>query len=162
MLKSWLIEMKVNKKFLHWIPVLIWMSIIFYLSHQPADESSQLSSGISAILLNVLSILLPLDLSYFHFLVRKAAHFFAYFILGLFVFHALRKHKNVTASSRLWRVAGLAFTISVIYAISDELHQLFIPGRSCEIRDVIIDSFGALFGIALYFLFIYFMTKKKV
>lgn len=150
--------MKIKKR-LYWIPAFCWMLVIFYLSHQPADESSQLSSGITTILISMIEFIFPLDdLHFFHFLVRKAAHFFAYFVLGILVFYALQQSLRKVN----WNQAVTAFFISVLYAISDEFHQLFIPGRSCEMRDILIDSFGAFFGISLYYLYLYLSTKKKV
>ncbi|HIU52150.1 MAG TPA: VanZ family protein [Candidatus Merdicola faecigallinarum] len=49
-----------------------------------------------------------------------------------------------------------SFIIGVIYAITDEIHQLFVPGRSGEIRDVLIDGLGIIVGIILIYQF-----KKK-
>ncbi|WP_100374125.1 VanZ family protein [Bacillus sp. FJAT-45037] len=131
-----------------WVSVLLWMALIFYLSHQPAAESSALSGGVMESIVAVVEIIFPTiqqHLDTFHFFIRKGAHFFAYFILGLLVIHALR-------GGRLngYRRVLLALTICVLYAISDEVHQLFISGRSGEVTDVLIDSAGASVGIALY------------
>ena len=139
-----MLEKRIIHNILAWMPAVIWMGVIFFLSHQPATASSTLSSGITAMIVHTIETVVPfmeLDLPTFHHFVRKGAHFFAYFTLGVLVIHALK----------LPRVKGmvLAFVICILYAISDEVHQLFIPGRSGEVRDVLIDSAGAFVGIVL-------------
>lgn len=132
------------KKINSWIPVLIWMGVIFYLSHQPASESSELSASLAATILYMIEVIIPVDPDYFHHFVRKSAHFFAYFILGILVVNAFRVYN--------FKYAAYSLFICVLYAISDEVHQLFIPGRSGELRDVLIDGTGAFVGIGVYFL----------
>lgn len=130
-----------------WAPVLFLMGIIFYLSHQPATASSELSSGITEMIVDILETVMPfiqIEMSNFHFWIRKSAHFFTYFTLGILVVNAL--------SPNHFYKYRLALAICVAYAISDEAHQLFIPGRSGEVRDVLIDSAGALLGIVVYVL----------
>ena len=80
------------------------------------------------------------------FLVRKSAHIIAYFILGILMYRALR------VSIHRWRartVVSLALLSCSLYAVTDEIHQLFVPGRSGELRDVMIDSIAALVGVGL-------------
>lgn len=135
-------------KILSWAIVVLWMGLIFYLSHQPATASDQLSGSIVDVVLQTFERLLPfihLDWPGFHHIVRKGAHLIAYLILGIFVLHALRQTKLLT-----WRRLMSALVICVCYAMSDEIHQLFIPGRSGEVKDVLIDSVGATIGITLY------------
>lgn len=133
-----------------WLVVLFWMGLIFYLSHQPATKSSELSSGIVEMVIQTLERIIPfveLNIELLHYVIRKGAHFTAYFILGLLVMTAIRQHDNSYYKSIL-----LTLVICVIYAASDEMHQLFIPGRSGEIKDVLIDSSGATIGIGFYLL----------
>ncbi|MDV2886388.1 VanZ family protein [Alkalihalophilus pseudofirmus] len=137
------------KQVISWLSVLLWMSLIYYLSHQPAAESTELSTGVMQVLIasfEAIFLFINLETEWFHFLIRKGAHFTAYFILGILLINALRKSKAVDTS------AMIALLLSVLYAISDEVHQLFIPGRSGEVRDVLIDSAGAAVGISLYYL----------
>lgn len=128
--------------------VILWMALIFYLSHQPATESNELSTGITEIIITTVENLFPnaeFDIRGFHHMVRKNAHFIAYFILGVLVINALR-----ISGVRGYQSVVLALGICVPYAISDEMHQLFIPGRSGEVSDVHIDSAGASVGIGVY------------
>lgn len=131
-----------------WILVIVWMGVIFYLSHQSASTSSELSTGITVIIVDFIQQIVPLmqyKTSGFTFIVRKGAHLFAYFILGFLVIRAILKSVGLNVFN-----ATIALLICVLYAISDEVHQLFIPGRSGEVRDVLIDSVGAILGIGLY------------
>ena len=136
-----------TSKALSWTIVLLWMALIFGFSHQPATVSSGMSSGITETILNAISQIsseASIDTDALHTFVRKNAHFLVYLILGVLVFRALRK-----SSIRRYRGALAALGICLLYAMSDEFHQLFIPGRSGELRDVLIDSTGAFVGIGL-------------
>ncbi|MFA8437281.1 VanZ family protein [Pueribacillus sp. YX66] len=85
----------------------------------------------------------------FNFYVRKAAHFFAYFVLGMLALHAFIK-----SGLHGWRSIWCALALCVLYAITDEVHQLFIAGRAGQVRDVLIDSVGAIVGISLFYVVI--------
>lgn len=131
-----------------WLFVAGWMMVIFYLSHQPAAESSHLSLSVTNWLLSGLSMVIPkefIELEQLHFYIRKSAHFFAYFVLGVLLLRAF-----VISGVRGWKGAISAFLLSGVYAVSDEVHQLFVPGRGAQVSDVLIDSAGAFFGIVLW------------
>lgn len=87
-----------------------------------------------------------INIESFHSVIRKNAHFFIYLILGILVDNGLRSRGRMG-----YKRIGLAIIICTIYAISDEIHQLFIPGRAGQVKDVFIDSMGALAGICLRF-----------
>ena len=80
-------------------------------------------------------------------LMRKSAHFISYLILGFLVSHAM---KNETSAAFIWKRRGASLLLCVVYAISDEFHQLFVPGRGPLLKDVLIDASGAALGILLY------------
>ncbi|TWH59762.1 VanZ family protein [Desulfitobacterium sp. LBE] len=134
-----------------WVAVFLWMGIIFYLSAQMAAQSDELSQGIAERLLSAVAKAFPgLNVDYIqsNFLVRKSAHFLTYLVLSVLTMNALRRSgiKGV-------RQIAIAIGICVLYAISDEAHQLFVPGRSGQLKDVLLDSGGAIVGAALYRLF---------
>ena len=81
-------------------------------------------------------------------LMRKSAHFIAYLILGFLVSHAMQ---NEASTGSVWKRRGASLLFCVVYAISDEFHQLFVPGRGPLVKDVLIDGSGAALGIMLYF-----------
>lgn len=131
---------------LPWMPVILWMLVIFYLSSQSADQSNQLSMGVTVRIYEAVNILLPeLEVDVFNHMVRKYAHFFAYMILGILSVNALYLNGIKDRKAILY-----SFIISFLYAISDEIHQIFVPGRAGQVMDVLIDSSGGIIGIAIY------------
>ena len=88
-----------------------------------------------------LSDQLALEQNYNH-LVRKLAHFTEFALLGALALNAARH-------LQLRHPLALSWAFSVLYAASDEIHQLFVPGRAGMITDVCIDSCGALLGVLL-------------
>lgn len=137
-------------KIISWITVLLWMALIFVLSSQVAEQSNQLSTEITAVIVKTVAKIAPqaeFDMESINHIVRKNAHFFAYLVLGILVINALR-----ISGVNGYRGVAIALGICVLYAISDEVHQLFVPGRSGEVRDVLIDSAGASVGIGVYLL----------
>jgi len=137
------------KKILPWITVILCMATIFYLSHQPAASSNKLSKNVTEIIVGNVEIVVPnkeLRIVSFNNIVRKNAHFFIYLVLGVLVTHALKR----SGVSSTYKGLGLAFILCVLYAVSDELHQLVVQGRGAQVKDVLIDSAGAFVGICLY------------
>ncbi|MPM53960.1 hypothetical protein SDC9_100732 [bioreactor metagenome] len=122
----------------------LWMGVIFLLSHQNGQDSSE-TSGILLELLKLLGIgpgsSIQGALSY---LVRKAGHFTEYLILAI-LFLSHRKERRSAGKS-----AFCALLFVFLYASSDEFHQSFIPGRGPAFSDVLIDTSGGLTGIILY------------
>jgi len=141
------------KKTIYIILIITWMIIIFMFSNQPADESSKLSDGfISTTIGNIYKIFdndvteekLTEIKEKYTTPVRKTAHFTIYLILGTLTILLLREY-DIENRKRLI----LAILICLLYATSDEIHQLFIPGRSGEIKDVLIDTSGSMIGIII-------------
>jgi len=81
--------------------------------------------------------------------------------LGSFIAKVLEINPKRFYSSVL-RGVLLAFVICVLYAISDETHQIFVPGRSAQISDVLIDSVGAIVGILMYLVLGRIKSKLQV
>ncbi|SHJ15592.1 VanZ family protein [Parasporobacterium paucivorans] len=138
-----------------WLAVLVLMALIFYLSAEPAEQSNELSTGITRTILNALQGQIPfmadMSLETFNHIIRKTTHFMAYMLLGMLVLNAL--------GIKGWKKTLLAFAISAAYAASDETHQLFVPGRGGQLKDVILDSSGSAFGIGVM-TFFYRIRRK--
>ena len=138
-----------TKHILLWVPVILWMALIFYLSAQTAGESGGLSEAIVRWLLGVVYgdfDALPLErqtkiLEIFHLIIRKGAHFTEYAVLSMLLANALR-----LCGKLRWY---LPVVISAAYAVTDEIHQYFVPGRACRLLDVGIDTCGVLTGMIL-------------
>lgn len=141
------------------------MGLIFFLSHQSANQSSQLSGGmIEAVLKFILPGLsadkLNVLISSLQFIVRKGAHFTLYTILGFLGFFTLVTYERLALIIRCL----CAFLIGAVYSVTDEFHQTFIPGRSGELRDICIDSGGVLTGVLISLLiykFVLLLSKKR-
>lgn len=125
------------------------MFTIFYLSGEDADTSSETSGVFTELILRRLirgyESFTPERQDEIRgtisFIVRKLAHFSAYAALGFSASCAVGQRKLISAGSLI------TWAICIFYACTDEFHQSFVPGRSCELRDVLIDSCGALTGL---------------
>ncbi len=126
------------------ILMLLWMLLIFTMSSFDATESANQSNFIVNIITNIFKIE---NIEVLSFIIRKLAHFTEYLILGVLVI-------NMFTKNNLSKTYLLSIILCVIYATSDEIHQLFIPGRVCQIKDILIDSVGSITGIYLYKLLI--------
>ena len=110
---------------LYWLPFILWSYGIYYLSSIPYLKTE----------LGVLDLIL-----------RKIAHVFEYAVLLVLAFRAFL----VTFKSAKTPVVYLlAFVFSVFYAVLDEFHQSFVPGRGPSAMDVLIDTAGVFSGLAL-------------
>lgn len=130
------------------ILVVFWMILIFYLSHQPATESNRLSKGLATKMVTLVennSQETNFNIGRFNYKIRKNAHFFIYLVLGILTLNWLNS-RNIYGL----KAVVLAVLICVLYAISDEIHQLFVPGRGSQVKDVILDTAGAITGILGY------------
>ncbi|GKX31753.1 teicoplanin resistance protein VanZ [Vallitalea longa] len=152
------------KKIIVIIVILALMVGINLFSSQTATESDRVSSKIAKTVVTKLGIITeeqaqddshPIIEQADH-IIRKAAHFSIYFFLAfiLYIFFYWQM-KNP------WKAFFIAWIIAIVYAMFDEYHQTFVNGRSGEIRDVIIDSSGALCGILVCKVIMLFINKKK-
>lgn len=130
----------VYKKLLSlWLPVVVWCAAIFYLSSKPTIQASYFD---------------VVD-----FIIKKSAHLIEYSVLYFLLFRAINntkvsmKNKNICLGLRYrgenLKVWLLPLIFLIIYAISDEYHQSFIPGRTATVRDILIDISG---GFMTYYL----------
>ena len=119
------------------------MVFIFIQSALPADLSQQ-ESGV---IVFMLSRFLSVDPEGLSFVIRKCAHFTEYMILGMSLFVTVREF--IPDEERVAAVQIVSWSIGALYAVTDESHQSFVPGRSCEIRDILIDSCGVTAGVLI-------------
>ncbi len=118
---------KVLKLISLWVPVLIQMGLIFFFSAQPkgspALESFPLPAGLG--------------------------HFVGYGLLGLLLYRAF----NSSFLGWSFEAARNSLVVGFLYAVSDELHQLFVPGRHAALIDVVIDTAGIIAALLMIRLF---------
>ncbi|HWR05594.1 VanZ family protein [Sporomusa sp.] len=131
-----------------------WMLLIIWFSAQPAAQSKDMSGMVVQALVNMVTALLPVAQSvkeqqmliqYLHSMVRKAAHGANYFVLGVLAYQTFRLNTGIKKQG--WLAGVILFCAA--FAALDELHQVYVPGRSGELRDVMIDSGSAIVGILL-------------
>lgn len=149
------------KRSLSWLAVAVWMTMIFLLSAQTDNQSGNLSGGIVRWLVALVyrgfedfSQERQMQiLEVWHLLIRKGAHFTEYAVLGMLLTNALRPCRTLC-----WY---LPVVISTAYALTDEIHQYFVPGRACRLLDVGIDTAGAVFGVTVFLVGISVIKKVK-
>lgn len=122
----------------NYVLVVAWMAMIFLFSHQGQEVSSGQSMGI------VRAIQDTWQVGVSETVVRKSAHAIIYMVLGMLVANLIRDYVP-----RYRRVAVWSLAIVFLYAISDELHQYFVGGRSGQVSDVVLDTVGGLVGVLL-------------
>lgn len=129
------------KKYIALSLLILICLAIFLFSSQPGEESAKLSSD---------------------FLVRKLGHFSEYAALGFFAFTFFLNIFVRNATNLKYKITFLiSFVFSILYAASDEFHQTFVVGRDGNIKDVLIDSSGALLGIVVSSVLHYILFSKN-
>ena len=124
-----------NKK-INILLVVIWLIIIFIMSSFNASESSNQSNFIVNLIIKIFGG----NRQLITIIVRDLAHFIEYLILGILCSTLCEQKKD------FWWVV----IFCIIYAISDEVHQMFVPGRAFQLLDIMIDSLGSFLGLVLY------------
>jgi len=119
-----------------WLPPVLWMSLIFFLSSFHKLQAS--------------------PVGWQDFVIRKLAHFCEYAILCFLCYRGLKNTTKVSLAKGLL----LAFFMAVLYALSDEYHQTFINGRTGRSFDIWVDSFGAIGGLLFVLKLVKLLPEK--
>ena len=136
------------------ILALFWMCIIFAFSAQGEEESIAVSESFSYRMVRSADSFFGLNwedeklhqiAAQIEGAVRKAAHMAEFAILSILLYIWLGKWQFTTNKKAL-----LAMIATALYAASDEIHQLFVPGRAGRFTDVLIDSAGAILGVLVF------------
>ena len=138
------------KKYIKLLVLLAWMGLIFFLSSQPSAESEETSNMVAGVIYAVYSFVMngAAKLSESDFMarfaqpIRKLAHFSEFAFLAVLMFMNVIEYRKKNAYL-------ISFILSVAYAVSDEIHQLFVENRYCSLTDMAIDSAGCLLGIII-------------
>ena len=131
--------------------VISWMMIIFYFSSEVGYDSKDTSTGTIKYILNIIfggsneELIITIEP-----IIRKLAHFSLYALGGIIIFEFVNSiYKHINDDKNMLKVSLITLAIGIIYAISDEIHQSFVPDRGPKITDVLIDVSGIIFGIIL-------------
>ena len=137
------------------------MTLIFGFSGQDGTQSKGISTNISEGILNLSSKYRELEskeqkkiLQRTNAVIRKIAHFSVYTLLWILLMGLMIK----TKLQNKWRITITLF-IGLLYAISDEFHQTFSPGRTPKVTDVYIDMLGVILGTLVVLLVIKLYDK---
>jgi VanZ family protein len=120
---------------------------IFYSSSMPGEASGGASMSIIHRIVEWVPFI-PFSVDTLHYILRKGAHFTVFLVLAFCVAHSLKYYMK----RRL--LFFLAWGIAAFYGVLDEIHQYFVPGRACEILDMVINASGAFVGAGIYLLWL--------
>jgi len=128
-----------------WLLVILWAGVIFYLSSKSADESTVQSQGMIGSVAGFFGKIIEDEelMTNIDGIVRETAHGVEYFILGFLVINALI-HTDIT------RKELVSVCVCTVYALSDEVHQIPIPGRAFQLMDLGIDLIGIVLGVIIF------------
>lgn len=112
--------MRVKHQLLYWLPVYLYAGAIFYLSS--------------------VSVLLAPEQQFGITISNVAKHIVEYAILSFLLFRAFTNSDSLSIKTKAYL---LAITLSILYGITDELHQFFVPERVCSSLDVLFDGIGS-------------------
>ncbi len=134
-----------KKRLSRYGPLIIWAALIFI------GSGNVLSAANTSIVVRVAHWLFPqasdATLATLHFVIRKGGHLTEYALLALLTARAfLTSSRELLRSRWFW----CALLVVVVYALSDEFHQSFVPSRTASIYDSMIDSGGGLVGLLVY------------
>jgi len=116
---------QVKKVFIFWLPVVLWMGLIYGLSSFHQLQAS--------------------PIGWQDFILRKSAHFLEYTLLYFLFYRAIRNTTRLTFS----QIIVLSLSLTILYSLTDEYHQTLVVGRSGRRYDVLVDSLGGVFGMCL-------------
>ncbi len=151
-------------RYINILLLILWMGIIFSFSQDTGEVSTKKSSHVIETGIN---IVMKLTANHYTeeqiesfivksvYLVRKLAHLIEYFVLGLLFINVIKDYTSISLKKSLF-ILGACF----LYALTDEGHQMLIPGRDGKFIDVLIDTLGSFLGIISYYL-IYHKRKHK-
>ena len=162
---------KTATAFIYVITVL-WMTVIFYMSAQPGDISGDISGGVSHLFMKIWNVVFfqgwneakVLQMAeLWDYPIRKLAHMTEFGILAVLVYRGTGRWRSMveddgivsqlSSKIRTWFPTHTryiaAWTFSVFYAATDEIHQLFVPNRSGNAFDLCVDALGVFLALGM-------------
>ncbi len=131
-----------------WLPALAWAAAIF-IGSSDTLSSSNTSRYLEPLIHWLLPRLPQESVGATMAVIRKGGHLTEYGILAVLCWRAVHHSLGRDARDWNWRHAGIAVAAAALYAVTDELHQAFVPSRTASPWDVLIDACGAAAGIVL-------------
>lgn len=152
------------KKYVAFAFLLLWLLAIFLFSCESATDSTKTSKSFTKQVIMVVEKITKVDLDEIgknkiidktFKVVRKSAHFFEYFVLAIFLILVFKNYFEVNL-----KLVMVVCMLGLLYSITDEIHQLFVPGRTGRVVDVLVDFLGVILGSFSYYIICY--KDKKV
>lgn len=152
------------KKYIAFAFLFLWLFVIFLFSCESATDSTKTSKSFTKRFIIVVEKVTKVDLDEIgknkiidktFKIVRKSAHFFEYFVLAILLMLVLKNHFEVNL-----KLVMVVCILGLLYSITDEIHQLFVPGRTGRVVDVLVDFLGISLGGFSYYLICH-KDKKK-
>jgi VanZ family protein len=125
----------------YWLPVLIWMALIFSASSD-SHSYEHSSRFVEPFLHWLFPHMSQARVETIHLFIRKCGHLTEYAVLALLLWRAVRRPVKNDSRPWVWPEAGLALAIAFLCAASDEFHQIFVLTRTAQVSDVFIDAAG--------------------
>ena len=146
--------------------VILWMEIIFKLSSANGEKSTDTSRASLERIITVFNKNIDKDkleglVIKYDVVLRKFTHFSGYLVGGVLLYF-MYFYLNKLMKYKLKNIKMYSVVTGSIYAMTDELHQHFVPGRSGEIKDVLLDTSGVITGIIIVWLVISVIQKCKL
>ena len=154
------------RRLLRFVPALMVMGMIWYFSSLTAPDSTVQSYTLTYFIVRKLNSLFSWKLTeadliaradLLEGLIRKLAHFAEYLLLALAIAYPFARSCGLKRKKLLCAV----MIFCILYAVSDEFHQIFSEGRSPQLTDVLIDSLGSLTGMSLRQLFLHLFLRSN-
>ena len=149
------------------VHIFITIAVMLFIFIQSALPG-ELSGAESNIVVQFIADITGWNEEVLRLLVRKAAHFTEFLILGICLTINMRDLRakridagEISPEAPFWGYCLAAWMIGTAYAVTDEFHQLFVPDRACSLIDVCIDSAGVACGVLIYFIFKWRKTREK-
>ncbi len=154
------------------VVAVIWMAVIFMFSAQKVDLSLVNSNAVGYTIGRIfvpgfedmseseqLEFVWKIDTP-----IRKGAHMLEYAVLGFLMCMLVSLVLSGMDGKKPWRylvTGAVSWGLATVYAMTDEAHQLYVPGRGAKISDIIIDSAGALVGVVIGLIVVLSGTVKR-
>lgn len=156
------------KKIIRYILIILIILdciLIYKFSSQQSEQSNESSGRVINFIIEVNPLTKDLSFEEKEELkekivlpIRKTAHFTVYASLGALLYSCTLTYDNLNNKKKLI----ISFILAFLYACSDEIHQLLVPGRSGRILDIFIDSMGAICGISIVYIIFKLIKKIKL
>lgn len=155
------LDKKIQIKVVKIILIIIWMITVFRFSNQGGTESSSTSAKVTKVIVDVVvndkkeenKVQIANKIEK---VVRKFAHYTIYTIGGVLIMN----YAYTTDKTKKQQTFG-SLLFGAFYAVTDEVHQYFVPGRSARVFDVGIDTLGVITGIIIFTIIISIINKIR-